>query len=123
MLLIPITLVISACSTPTPEPVIEVRSKPIERPVLSLPSSTSYQTRPVEWVIITPENFNEKIETLKNNKEETAFFALSPTGYENLSKNMADILRFVREQNSVIVAYKNYYENANRTITNHNLSQ
>lgn len=115
-------LVISACSSPKQEP-IQIRSTPIQRPALSLPPTTVYQTRPVEWIVITPDNFEQKLEILKKNNEEYVFFALTTTGYENLSKNMADILRFVREQNAVIIAYKNYYENADRIIANHNSSK
>lgn len=122
-LLIPITLAISACSTTAKEPIIEIRSKPIERPTLSLPPTTTYQNRPVKWIVITPENFEEKIKVLESSNEEYVFFALSTSGYENLSKNMADLLRFVREQNAVIIAYKNYYENTDSLIASHNNSQ
>lgn len=110
---------ISACSATT-ETVVEVRSKPISRPSLSLPPTTQYSTRPVEWIVITKDNIEEKFSVLEQNNEEYVFFALSTTGYENLSMNMADILRFTREQNAVIIAYRNYYERTDSLIRNHN---
>jgi hypothetical protein len=114
------TPLISACSAPSAEPVIEVRSRPIQRPPLVLPPTTPYSALPIEWIVITPENFEQKLQQLKNSNEEYVFFALSTTGYENLSVNMANLLRFIREQNAIIVAYKSYYETTDGIIASHN---
>jgi len=41
-------------------------------------------------------------------------------GYENLSLNNSEILKLLSQQQSIIAAYKSYYEGVQTNIDNHN---
>lgn len=72
--------------------------------------------REVDWVLITPENFDEKVEEIKKTGRPVVFFALTDKGYENLGLNFSDIRAFIQQQKAIIVAYENYYKNANEAL-------
>lgn len=44
--------------------------------------------RPVQWVVLTPQN---------PPKGDYTYFALDPQGYENLAMNMGELERFIKE--------------------------
>lgn len=122
LLLILITVLISACSVKQPDPITitEIRSNIIERPSLILPETTRINTRNIEWKIITPDNVDEIFKEMASSNQQPVLFALTTTGYENVSLNMAEIMRLIREKDAIIVAYKNYYEQADTVIRENN---
>lgn len=68
----------------------------------------------ITWYAVTPENLQEFLERFESENGNQVFFAISVPDYENLSLNMADIKRYVEQQQAIIV----YYENAVKpTIT------
>ena len=74
----------------------------------------------VEWILITPENFEEKVAELSKDGRPVVFFALTDKGYENLSLNFSDIRAFIQQQRAIIAAYENYYKNANEALDSAN---
>jgi hypothetical protein len=110
-----VTLLISGCSTPMPQR-IEVSAKPVDKPELVLPNADALRMREVDWTIITPENFEEKIEEIKKTGRPVVFFALTDKGYENLGLNFSDIRAYIQQQKAIIAAYENYYKNANEAL-------
>jgi hypothetical protein len=64
----------------------------------------------IQWVIITDKNYNDVIESAKDSNGLVFLVALDESSYKNLALNNANLLRFIREQKSVIAAYKQYYE-------------
>lgn len=124
VLLLPIliTPLISACGTAPTDTitVTEIKSNIIERPTLILPETTPINTRKVEWKIITPENINDVFNELSKSNQQPVLFALTTNGYENVSVNMAEIMRLIREKDAIIIAYKNYYEKTDNAINQNN---
>lgn len=118
-LLIPIILSISACSS-NPSPITEIRTTPIERPTLILPEVTTINSRSVEWKVVTPENIDSIFAEMQTSGQNPVLFVLTSKGYENLGLNMSEITRLIKEQQSIILAYKNYYEKADRAILTNN---
>ena len=108
-------LVLSGCSI-FPKPT-EVITKPIivERPKLELPTPAPADQKPMTWTVITKDNINEKIEELEAQGFEFVLFALTPQGYQNLSINIADLRRYIQQQNAIIVTLKEYYESPQKT--------
>jgi hypothetical protein len=94
----------------TPVKTIEVDAAPIERAPLTLPDVDKLTSRTVKWIIVTPDNVNEVFAKLEKDGTDLALFAITDNGYENLSLNMADIIKLIKQQQSIIAAYKNYYE-------------
>lgn len=108
---------VSGCSLLQPMPQrIEVSAKPVERPELVLPPVDQVRMREVEWVLITPENFNEVVEKARKDGRPIVFFALTDKGYENLGMNFSDIRALVQQQQAIIAAYENYYKRSVEAI-------
>ena len=62
---------------------------------------------PVQWKILTPDTMEEYIADLKAGEAPPqAWYSLTSKGYENLSTNMAEIKRYIRQVLSVIDYYR-----------------
>ena len=74
----------------------------------------------VKWIIVTEENLDEVIADLKKSGQPLAIFGLSGQGYENLSTNFSAIRALVQQQQTIIAAYKQYYEQSSEALDNAN---
>ncbi len=74
--------------------------------------------RPVEWVVINQDNLDEKVKQLTANGRPLAMFVLTGDGYSNLGLNFSDIRALVQQQQAIIVAYEEYYQQAEETLDN-----
>jgi hypothetical protein len=110
----------AGCSS-TPQR-IEISAKPIEKPQLVLPKADAVNMRKIEWVLLTPDNFQEEVDKFKTSGRPVVFFALTDQGYENLGLNFSDIRALVQQQQAIILAYKNYYEASNKALDEANES-
>lgn len=95
---------------------IEVSAKPVDKPELVLPNPEGIRMKNVEWVLITVDNFEEKVAELQATGRPVVFFALTDEGYENISMNFSSIRAYIQQQQAIIVAYENYYKNANEAL-------
>jgi len=100
--------------------IVKYTSEPVERPLLVLPESKIAEMRDVDYIVVTEENVEELWRELEASGKPIVIFALTHEGYEALAMNNADIIRFLSEQRAVIIAYKEYYEKADKTIDEHN---
>lgn len=101
--------------SPQPKP-IEIRSSPVEKPTLTLPNADELNLRDVEWVVLTPENFEEQVAKVNETGRPVAFFALTDKGYENLGLNLSDLRAYIQQQQAIIAAYKRYYTDAEKAL-------
>lgn len=101
-------VILSACSEPVKE--LEITAEPTEKPSLVLPQADELNLRDIEWVVITQDNFDEKIKALENSSASIVFFAVSSEGYENLSLNLNDLRTYIEQQKQIIAAYDSYYK-------------
>lgn len=102
---------LAACgSSAEIEPVkpVEVRTLEVEKPAPVVPTVDQLRLREVKWVIITPENAEEKFAEIK--RGEVVLFALTPEGYENIALNLSDIRALIEQQKKIIAIYKSQYE-------------
>jgi hypothetical protein len=97
---------------------INVSSKPIDKPTLTLPPVDELNLRPVEWTIINEANLEEKIAELTAGGQPLAMFVLTGEGYENLGLNFSDIRALVQQQQQIILAYERYYVEAEEAMEN-----
>ena len=110
-----VILSLGGCSSFLPE-VTKYSSEPVERPLLILPESEITEMRGVDYIVVTEENIDEVWAELEASGKPIVLFALTHDGYEALALNNADIIRFLSEQRAVIIAYKEYYEKADKAI-------
>ena len=107
----------SCASTPQ---VVSYKAEPIEKPALVLPDTSVLELRNAEWNIITPEELNGIFDKLKKDGEPVVIYALTTEGYSQLALNFADILKMLSQQKAIIEAYKEYYEQTEKNIDDHN---
>jgi len=98
------------------EPEIVIKTKLVEREPLGLEAPAPLRLKSPEWIIVTEVNLEELIEERKKNPDDfIAFYSLDETGYKQLAINMQELLRLVQEQKLIIVKYKEYYEQTDRS--------
>ena len=68
----------------------------------------SLQLNDTRVFVVTKDNYEEFVKEFTETYGELAFVALSMKDYENLALNIADIKRYVEQQNEIIL----YYEKA-----------
>ena len=110
---------LSGCASFMPE-VTKYSTEPVERPLLVLPESEIINMKDVDYIVVTRENVEEVWAELEASGKSIVLFALTHEGYENLALNNADIIRYLSEQRAVIIAYKEYYEKADKAIVDAN---
>jgi hypothetical protein len=87
-----------------------VVSKPIEKTPLNLTMPEPLSIKPVEWVVVTPDNVDEVFDKLKSEGKDVVILAMTPDGYQRLAITMADIRALIATQRQIIIQYKQYYE-------------
>jgi len=99
---------------------IEASYTPVPKPELVLPEADEIRMRELEWFIITPENAEEVFAEIEKGNNAVVLLGLTANGYERISLNLADVRGYIQQQQSIIAAYKKYYEEADKTIDNAN---
>jgi hypothetical protein len=118
LILLTLTMFLGSCAS-TPQ-VVSYKAEPIEKPALVLPNTSVLELRNADWNIITPEELNGIFDKLKKDGEPVVIYALTTEGYSQLALNFADILKLVSQQKAIIEAYKEYYEQTEKNIDDHN---
>lgn len=99
--------------------------KPIEvitiekpAPMYHPPLPSNINPAEIKWKILNPETMREYVNNYDNGDAPAmAYYGLTAQGYENLSNNIADIKRYIR-QNLAIIKY--YRDNDPTTEENDN---
>lgn len=110
-------LLLAGCST-TKE--LEITTTPIDKPALVLPNVDELNLTNVDWFVINEENVEEVWQRLSDENKDIVLFGLTDDGYEALAINLSDIMTLVQQQKAIIVAYKDYYEDAEKAIDDAN---
>lgn len=97
---------------------IEISSKPIDKPDLTLPPVDELNMRPVQWIVINNDNLDEVRNKLESEGKPFALYTLTGNGYSNLGQNFSDIRALVQQQQAIIAAYEGYYKEAEEAMEN-----
>ncbi len=89
---------------------VEIQTKAVERTPLNLDAPAPLKSKPVEWILITPQNAEEVWAKLREKNADLVLFGLTDDGYEELSMTMAELRNYIAAQRQVIIKYKEYYE-------------
>ena len=108
-----VILLLSSCSSFRADPEIKVVTK-IEKTVVPIvPMPKPVQMNEIKIYVVSPdENFEEFKKEFEAKNGGDAYVAISIKDYENLSKNFAELRRYIEQQKAIIV----YYENAVKPI-------
>lgn len=99
-------LFLTGCSAPEKEIVTVTQIQKTTVPIVARPKPL--QLVDTKVYVVNAENIDEFIAEFTEIHGDLAFVALSINDYENLALNIADIRRFINQQNEIIV----YYEKA-----------
>ena len=104
-----VTLLISACSTFRPEPEVVTVTKLVERQIPTVPHPRQVQMNEIKIYVVSPEeNFEDFKKEFESKNGTDSYIAISVKDYENLSKNFAELRRYIEQQKQIIL----YYEEA-----------
>ena len=106
-------LLVSGCSIlgssrdiPEVKPV-EVLTVVKKAPTYHPPLPNQIDPVPVEWTVLNPELMQKYLDDLnEGNAPTNAWYALTTKGYENLSTNMAEVKRYLRQVLSILKYYR-----------------
>ena len=105
-----ITILISGCSIfPKPEKEIVTVTEIIERNIPIVPQPKPVQMNDIKIYVVSPsENFEKFKQEFEAKNGGDSYIAISVKDYENLSKNFAELRRYIDQQKQIIL----YYEDA-----------
>ena len=106
-------LLVSGCSIlgskrdiPEVKPV-EVVTIVKEAPTYHPPLPNQIDPVPVEWTVLNAELMQEYLDDLnEGNAPTNVWYALTTKGYENLSTNMAEVKRYLRQTLNILKYYR-----------------
>jgi len=108
-LLLTSLLILTACGasrTPEAEVVLQTQYQKQNIPIQERPKAVEFP--PVDWFVLTEENFDAKIAEIEQKTGNKVMFVITPKGYENLAIGIAELRRYVKDQQAIIA----YYEEA-----------
>ena len=108
VLLLPLLLLSSGCSSWREVLPVEVKTVEVERKI-----PTQNRPRPVKlddiyFYVVSADNFDDFKKRFEKENGDLVFYALSVRDYETIAYNMAELKRFIDQQQQIIV----YYEEA-----------
>ena len=105
-----VTLLLSGCASFwKPEKEIVVQTKIVERNIPTVPHPKQVRLNDVKIYVVSPEvNYDEFMEEFTKKNGADSYIAISVKDYENLSKNFAELRRYIDQQKRIIL----YYEEA-----------
>ena len=103
-------LVLANCSMiPTSTKPVEVITIAESVPMYHPPLPLEVQLVDIDWEILTPQLMIDYLASYEDGSAPaTAYYSLTSKEYENLSMNMAEIKRYLRDTLSIIKFYREY---------------
>ncbi len=98
-------LLLTACA-PQEKIVVQTQVIKSEIPVQSRPKSVNLSN--IKFYVVTKDNLNNFLKTFENEHTDIVFYAMSVKDYEKMALNIAELRRYINQQDKIIV----YYETA-----------
>ena len=90
-----------------PEPIIKTVTEYKTLEIYQPPLPEAIRLEDVEFFVITEKNFDEQVKKLEKMQSGTyVLFGLTPQDYENMSYNLQELRRYVRQQKEIILYYR-----------------
>ena len=112
-----VPLLTTGCSVfRKPEEVV-VTNTVIKAPDIPLqPSPRPINMIDIKWYTVTTDNIDEFEQNFENDNGDLVFFAISVPHYQNLSLNLAEIRRYLEQQQAIIIYYENQITQSRESI-------
>ena len=112
-----LVLTMTGCSVfRKPEEVV-VTNTVIKAPDIPLqPQPRPINMIDIKWYTVTTDNIDEFEKNFENDNGDLVFFAISVPHYQNLSLNLAEIRRYIEQQQSIIIYYENQITQSRESI-------
>ena len=79
----------------------------VEKPQIPLqPKARPVELNDVKFYVVTRNNLEEFLQEFDEVNGDTVFVAMSVPHYESLSLNLAEIRRYLKQQDSIVVYYE-----------------
>ena len=108
LILLPLLLLSSGCSTWNPLKTIEIKTVEVERIIPTQNRPRPMKMNDIYFYVVTEQNFEEFKKRFTKENGDLVGYVLSVRDYEGLALNMAELKRYVLQQKEIIV----YYEKA-----------
>lgn len=97
-------LMLAACGTPA----LQVSTQPVQIAVTQAADPTPVQMMPVNLRVVTPDNLAEFLTQMRQDQSNVSFVfvAMQMKDYENLTLNLAELTRYMEQQQAIIVFYR-----------------
>ncbi len=92
---------------------VDIKADPVAPTVIHPTLPDQLQMREVKWTVFNREKLEKLLADFPN--QEIVLFALSAKGYENLSLNMGEVIRYLKEQKGVIIYYREEFPSPDET--------
>ena len=112
LVLLPILLLSSGCSTWRDVLPIQVKTVEVERKIPTQNRPRPVKMNDVHFYVVTEDTFDEFKERFTKENGDFLFYALSVRDYETIALNMSELKRFIDQQKQIII----YYEKAVKPI-------
>lgn len=88
---------------------IDIQTKPVETVTAQAADPAAVSMLPVRFRVVNRQNLDKLLAELRDSQgsDNPVFIAITTQDYENLVLNLADLTRYISQQKSVIVYYRN----------------
>ena len=108
LVLLPLLLLSSGCSSWPQLKQIEVKTVEVERVIPTQNRPRPVKMNDVHFYVVTEDTFDEFRKRFENENGDFLFYAISVRDYETIALNMSELKRFIEQQKQIII----YYEEA-----------
>jgi hypothetical protein len=112
-------VLLTACGQPNTDK-IEISAKPIEIDIAKTADPEAVKIFPIQWHVVNKDNINSFLAMLRKEQSTNnpVFIAITTKDYENLSLNFADLKRYIEQQQSIIIYYRNLTSHSSTNSAN-----
>ena len=97
---------------PIPEPIIKTVTEYKTLEIYQPPLPKAINLQDIEFFVVTDKNFDEQIARLKKLQDGSyVLFGITPLDYENMSYNLQELRRYIRQQKEIIIYYREATQN------------
>lgn len=98
---------------------ITVTTRPLEIDLAKTADPNGVTMLPVQFKVVNKDNLDSFLSELRTNQggNNPVFFAISTRDYENMALNLADLRRYIEQQQSIIIYYRSLTSKHNEQVS------